>query len=132
MRRFGVGDDDIGLDRAAVGEAEARGARALAGDLRHFAVEMDVAALALHQLRHGPDQCAGSADRKMHAILPFEIGDHAVDRRHLERVAADEQRVEAERHADLGVLDAGRYMLVHGAPGAQAQQVGCDLHHVER
>ena len=110
----------------------ARGAGALAGDFGHFAVEMDAAALAFQQLHHGAHQRAGATDSEVHAILPLEIGDHAVDGRHLERVAADEQRMEAEGHPDLRALDARRHMLVHGAPGAQLEEIGSDFHHVER
>ncbi len=68
----------------------------------------------------------------MHAELALEIGDHAVDGGDPERVAADEEGMEAQRHADARVLHARGHMLVHGAPGAQLHQVRQDAQHVHR
>ncbi len=43
---------------------------------------------------------AGAAFREMHAPMAFKMGDEAVDRRRLQRIAADEERMERERDAD--------------------------------
>ncbi len=51
----------------------------------------------LDQVDEAADQRAHPAHGVMHAELLLEIGDHAVDRTRPERVAADQQRMEAER-----------------------------------
>jgi hypothetical protein len=67
-------------------------------------VQLDVAPSSLEQLAERLDQRAGAAHRVPHAPLALEVVDHRVDAGGVERVAADEQRVEAEALAQEVVL----------------------------
>ena len=68
-------------------------------DLLDLGAAADLAALAFDQADEAAHQRARAAHGVVHAHALHERGDHAVDRARPERVAADEQRMEAERRA---------------------------------
>ncbi len=51
----------------------------------------------------------------MHPEFPFEMQDQRVNRRHIERIAADEERVKAQRHAQAFIRDVPRDHFVERA-----------------
>jgi len=65
-----------------------------------------------------------------HAPLALEVMDERVDGAGVERVSADEQRVERERLPDVLVLDEARDGAVDGPIGAQARELRRDADHV--
>ena len=71
-----------------------------------------------------------AAHGEMDAPLALEEADEGVDRRGLERVAADEQRMEAEDLPELVALDVLGDHPVHGAVALQLHHLGHDLGHV--
>ena len=66
----------------------------------------------------------------MHATLALEPGDQGVDGAGGERVAADQERMEAEDGAQPVILDEFRDEAVDAAPAAEADEVGGDAGHV--
>ena len=60
----------------------------------------------------------------------FQEGDQAVHRGRGERVAADQQRVEREHHAQLGVAEMLGDQAVHAAIALQLDHIRSDLQHV--
>ncbi len=130
-RRIGIGHDDVGCDGLTTGQPQARGAAILAEDFADLGLIAECSALPCDESGKAPDDGACAAHGPVHAEAPFEIGDEAVDRRDLEGMPADEQRMEAQRHAELRVLHPRRHMAMDGAPCAEFHQVGRDAEHVE-
>ena len=82
------------------------------------------------QLAHRRDDCAGAAHRIMNPPFAFEVVDHGVDRRRVERVTADQQRMEGEALAQKVVFDELRQIAVDAAVRLHLDQVGRDFEHV--
>ncbi len=117
------------LARPAVGGGDAGDGRAFRADRLDAVAHHHRAAEVLEQLDHALDQRAGAAAREPHAPLLLERVDQRVDRAGLERVAADEQRVEAERLAQLRVLDVAADHRIDRAERLVAHQLRGGLHH---
>ena len=99
------------------------GDRAIAhDDLVDVLAEADGAALILDDPRHRRGDRADAAHGVVHAEGAFEVRDQDVDRGDVERVAADEERVERQRHAQPRVAHAARDVGVDRAVGAQARE----------
>ncbi len=84
----------------------------------------------LDQAHQPAYQCAGAPHREMHAPTSFQRGDQAVDRGRREGVAADQQRLKGEYHAQLRVAHVARRQAMHAAPGLEPQQVQQRARHV--
>ncbi len=110
--------------RADAGDAIAAGQY-----LRHRRVELDLATEVTKEPDQPLDQGAGTTFREMHSPTLLEGVDQRVDGRGVERVAADEQRVEAERLAQVLVLHEPRDHAVHAAIALQPDQLGRGLDH---
>ena len=82
----------------------------------------DIAALALDQADQAAHQAAGAAHREMHAETPLQKGDQAIHRGGGERVAADQQRLEGQHHAQPLVLHVLAGQAVDAAVALQLQQ----------
>ena len=111
-RIVGVRHDEVGRQRFAVRQRHA-GRDALAAALLDLdpidlGVQPHRPAELLELADHRSDQRAGAADREMHAPGLFDEMDHCIDRGHLERVAADQQRLEAEHLPHLVALEKFR------------------------
>src|SRR4051812_44436683 len=76
-------------------------------------------ALLFQQLHDAGDDRAGAAHGELDAPLALEVLDERVDARRVERVAADEQRLEREDAAELVVADVLARHLPDGPPRAE-------------
>jgi hypothetical protein len=80
------------------------------------------AALILDHADHGIGHRLHPAHRVVDAEFLLQVADEDVHRRHVRRVAPDEERVETQRHAQARVADAGPGMAIDGAVGAQPDE----------
>jgi hypothetical protein len=119
-----VAHHDVGGQPLAGGQLHAGGAAVLHGDAADVGVASHRHAALRQQAHEAVDQLAGAAGRPMHAETPLQRVDQAVARRHRERIAADQQRVEAEHGAQLFVAQMARHHAVDRPPGAHSQQLG--------
>jgi hypothetical protein len=92
--------------------------------------QLERAAQLGEQLDQAAHQRAGAALGEPHAPGALEVVDQRVDRRGLEGVAADQERVERQRLADVLVLHVAGDGAVHRAIGAQPAELRRDLDHV--
>jgi hypothetical protein len=78
---------------------------------------------ALEDARQRLDQRVHAAARVVDAGHLLQVRHHGVDAGRPQGVAADEERVEAEQHAQARVAEEARHQAVHRAVGAQRHQV---------
>ena len=78
---------------------------------------------------HACDQAVGAALRPPHAAIHFQLVDQRVDAAGLHRIAAHQQRVEAQRLAQLFIVDEARNHRIDAAPGLLLGQRGRRLEH---
>ena len=78
---------------------------------------------------HAGDQPVGAALGPPHAAIHLQLVDQRVDARRLHRVAADQQRVEAQRLAQLLVLDEAGDHRIDAAIGLLLGERGRSLEH---
>ena len=107
-RGIGVRHHDVGLDALAGGEPHAGRGAAGDGDLGDLSAEPHLAALALDQVHQPVYEAAGAAHREVHAVATLEVRDQAVDRGDVERIAADEQRMETQHEAQPRIAHVAR------------------------
>ena len=108
MVDVGVRDDRIERLRRPAGGVDdvlGRGASGLKRDPIDRRVEPEPATEVFEQPDEPADQGAGAALGKEHAPLPFDPVDQRVDGARFQRVATDEQGVEAERLPEVLVFD---------------------------
>ena len=133
VRVIAVRHHDIGLQRLARGECHAGGdtlATALLDvDPIDLGVELQRAAQFLELADHCSDERTGAAHREMHAPGLFDEMDHRIDGGHLQRVAADEQRFEAEHLPHLVALEIFADERKQRLHRAQLEQIGHDAEH---
>ena len=98
-------------------------------DALHRIVEPDGAAQSFEMRYHRGDQPIGAALGPPYAAILFQLVDQGVDRAGLHRIAADQQRVEAERFAQLLVFDEMRYHRIDAAPRLLLRERGRGLQH---
>ena len=125
-----IRNDDIGRDRLAGYQPHAGGGALFHRDLGNLCVAAQLAALALDQANQPLHQPPGSAHGKMHPPTPLQEGDQAVDAARAERVAADQQRMEAEHHAQTGIADVFRDQAINAAIALQSDQIWYHPYHV--
>jgi len=124
---IGVRDDDVRRQGLARCEADARGAALLDEDLVGLGFEANAPPLPFHDVRHGVGDGRDPADGVMHSEFLLEMRHEGVHRRDVHRVAADEERVERQRHAEALVLHPGAGEPENRPVGAQAGELGEDL-----
>ena len=95
----------------------------------HRVVQPHRAAKPFEMAHHARDQPVGSATRPPHAAIDFQLVDQRVDAAGLHRIAADQQRVEAQRLAQFLVLDIARDHRIDAAPGLLLGERRCRLKH---
>ena len=129
-RHIGIGDDGVGLVYGAIGHAHACRLAPLHQDLVHFGVGVNGDAQFGEQPLVGVDDGAGAAVGIVNAPLTLEVVDQHIKRRGIERIAADEQRVERETAAQKFIFDEFGHVAVDAAIALQADQIRRDLEHV--
>ena len=112
------------------GEFDADRSTVVDGDPAHRRIAADGAALPLDQPHHAGDQRAGPAHREMHAVFAFQEGDEAIDRGRAERIAADQERMEAQHLTQLLAAHVTRHFAIDRAKAFQPHQIGQDADHV--
>ena len=129
VHHVGVRRDGVEVGAPAVLGADAGDAAVGRLDALDAAADLDRAAEVLEQSDHALDQGAGAAAREPHAPLLLERVDQRIDAAGLERVAADEQRVEAKRLPQLLVVDVARDDRIDRAEGLVLHEAGRRLEH---
>ena len=86
-----------------------------------------MAAQTLEKRVHGLDQRVHAAAREPDTSLALQVRHDRVDRAGAKRIAADEQRVEAEDRAQVRVAKEARNEAVHTLCSIQTQQFGQEL-----
>ena len=89
-----------------------------------------VVTLSLDEISEALHHAPHAAHREMHAKPALEEGDQAVDRGDVERIAADEQWMEAEREAQSRIAHMLGDEPMHAAIAFQPHKIGKHLHHV--
>jgi hypothetical protein len=119
-------------DGRAVAEPHAGGAAAplVDHDLGHLGREPELAPELLEQPREPGDHRSRAAHGEPHPPLLLEVVDERIDGRALERVAADEQGMEAEHLPQPLVLDVAADEAGHRLVRLQPDQVPGHAHHV--
>jgi hypothetical protein len=107
-------------------------APALDDDLLRLRRQLERAAERGEQLDQRAHDGAGAAAREPHAPFALEVGNERVDRRGGERIAADQQRMERQHHAQRLVADVLAHELPHRQVRAQPDHRRHDLEHVAR
>ena len=118
----GVGGHDLGVEARAVFEDHAGGSAARRRDRVHRRRQADRAAEALQQPHQAADERTGAALREPNAPAPLQRVDQGVDGRGLERIAADQQRMERESLAEMLVLDEARHERIDVAVAFELHQ----------
>ena len=85
-------------------------------DMHHRIAQPHRAAETLEMLNHASNQPVGAALGPPHAAVLLQLVDQRVDRTGFHRIAADKERMEAERLAQLLVLDIARDHRIDRAP----------------
>ena len=126
---IGVRHHDVGRHRFAGSEHHARGPPVPHRDPPDLGAEPHRAARALDQADEAAHEAAGAALGPPHAPAPLQVRDQGVEAARGERIPADQQRVEGERHAQPLVPHMARNQAVDAAQPAEAQQVGHHARH---
>ncbi len=98
-------------------------------DVDHRVVQPQHAAEALELRDHAGNQPVGPAHREPHAAVFLQLVDQRVDRACGHRVAADQQRMERQRLAQMLVLHVRTDDRINRAPRLIFEQPGCCLDH---
>ena len=129
--RIGIGDHDDRRRRSRPDASRTpQAAPSLTMISRTSWLQSTAPTLPFDQLHQTVDQAPGAAHRKMHAPAPFQEGDQAIDRACGKRVAADQQRMEAEHDAQPGIAKEFRDQAVDAAIARQPDHLGRDPRHV--
>ena len=129
-RRIGIGHDQIGFDLFAISQTHAAGAPFADENFGYGRVGAEVDTVTLTEGDERIDQCPGSSAREPHTPLALQVMDERVKTRRVERIPADKERLDAEKHAQRGVAQVGADQIVNGAVAAQSHKVGQDADHV--
>ena len=130
MSGIGIGDDDGGAQNLARGQADTLRGAVADEDLVHLGTESDQAALPFDDAHHGVGDRLHAADGVVDAVFLLEMRDERVHRRHVHRVAADEERVKRQSHAQAFVLHPRAGVAEDRAVGAEKRELGDDLERV--
>ena len=127
-----VRDHDRGGQRPSAAQRDAGDAAFGLADRGDFFAQHQGAALRLDHPRHRRRDRADAADRAVHAEAAFEMGDEDVHRGDVERVAADEQRMEGQGHPQPRIAHPERRVTVHGPVGPEPHKGGDGLQKLDR
>ena len=134
---MGVGVDDIGVRgdriegfRGSIGADDTRGATGVGRDRADLVRKQKPSAKIQEKPRQSVDESMGAAPGEPHAAVPLQSVDQGVDRGRGEGAAADQQRMERERLAEVVVAYIPGDLAVDAAPGLEPDQLGRRGQHV--
>ena len=96
---IGIRHDDVGSQNISRRQLDATGAAVLDENLVNLGLHPERAALFADNLGHVFGNRSNAAHGVMHSEFLFEMRHENVHRRHIERIAADEQRMKRQCHA---------------------------------
>ena len=123
MRGIGIADQLIGRQPAPVVQMNTGDPVVDDIDAGNGLVQFDPDADFSHQLFQAIDQCACPAHGEMDTMGTFQEVNQAVYAGGIERIAADQQRLDRKRLAKIIAVEATTDHLPDRAPGAKAKQV---------
>ena len=109
----------IGSKHLTICQAHPRGAAVLKQDLIHLGIQPQGPALRSDHPRHGQGNRPHPAHRIVNPEFLLEVANEDIHRRHMERIAANEQRMERQRKAQTLILNTGGGMGVNRLVSAQ-------------
>ena len=126
-RYVGIGDHRIRLVHRAVGQPHARGALAIHQDLLDLRVELHLDAQLVEQPAKSGDDRHRCRPWRSGCPLTLQVVNQHVERRRVQRVATDEQRVEGESSGAEFVVDVLAHVAVDAAIGCSRTRSGTTL-----
>ena len=127
---IGVRDDHLGAKGFPGAKTDSGHSVIFDEKLVNRSVEAKLTAQVLEEFDEGLHEGAGAPHGKVHAPLALEVVDHGVDRRGLERVAANEKGMERENFPQALVFHVAASHLPNGTVGAETDKVGGHPEHV--
>ena len=119
-----VADHDVGAQLLASGELHTGGSTVFNQDALDLGVAAQGHAPCLQQIDHALHDGAGAAHGRVNPVAPLQGVDQAVNTGHRERIAANQQGLQAHGHAQFGMLEVARHQAVHGAPSPHTSHGG--------
>ena len=96
ISHVGVGDNDVGAKRFARAEPDSRRRPVFHEKFVHGRVEAKLSTQIFQEFDKGLDKGARASHGKVNSPFAFQIVDHGVDGRGLERIATDEKGMKGE------------------------------------
>ena len=106
-RRIGVANDDISRNRFAGGQRDTTDPALVDVDAANFSARTQAAAHAFDHIHQAVDQSPGTAHGPVHAKASFQRIDKGINAGHGKRITANQERLQAQGLAQLGVFDVG-------------------------
>ena len=104
MSGVGVRDDDIGADLLTALQRHACRAAIFHRDLINRFAQQNAPTLIAHDIRHSLGNRSNTAHGVVDAIGLLQIADQDVNRRDVEWITADEERVKGQGHTQAFIL----------------------------
>ena len=128
--RVGVGHDETGFDLFSAGQADAGCTPVADEDFFDRCVGAELHPVALTEGEECLDQRSGAPAGKPDAPLAFQVVDEGVKAGGIEGVAADQEGLDAEEHAQGRIAQVAADQIVDRAVAAEAGEVREDADHV--
>ena len=126
----GIGDDDVGAKRFARAQPDSRRRSVFDEKFVHGRVKAKLSTQIFQEFDEGLDKGARASHGKVNAPFALQIVNHGVDGGGLERIAADEKRMEGEDFTKALRFDVARGHLPDRAVGAESDQIRGHAQHV--
>ena len=130
VRDVGIGDDHLSAQGFSRAESDSSRRPVFDEKFVHGRVEANFAAKILKKFDQGLDQGSGSTHSEVNSPFALQIVDHGVDGGGLERIAADEKRMEGEDFTKALRFDVARGHLPYRAIRTESDEVWSDSKHV--
>ena len=115
-RRIGVANDDISRNRFAGGQRDTTDPALVDVDAANFCARTQAAAHAFDHIHQAVDQSPGTAHGPVHAKASFQRIDKGINAGHGKRITANQERLQAQGLAQLGVFDVGGDHRMQASP----------------
>ena len=129
MHHVAVAGHDVEVGAPAVGSGQTHDAPVAGADPLHRAVQAQRPPQVLEETHESGDHLSRASFREEDAPVALELVDEGVDGRAGEGVSPDQERVEAEHLAQVGVLDEAGHHVVDATVGLQPHQLGGHTDH---